>query len=194
MHEKYNQAVIFYQTGKLAMASSKIWEKYDMQFKLTQRAEAAKKLTMLRAAEFNTFIKFNAVNNFSSKMNEVWRGILTVPTNAKKLDSKYQITTKIYDFGMDTYGMIKNGFRDILNVQDDRPASQTKSFYAKKKTTGGVGRSNNFIQKISLLFKDKNSQKFRIARVNPWDSPFKHLPYFKSKDDYQPKRYFIMST
>ena len=35
--EKYNQFVIFYQTGKLAYHSSKIWEQWDGQFSITQR-------------------------------------------------------------------------------------------------------------------------------------------------------------
>jgi hypothetical protein len=36
LQEKYNQAVIFYQTGKMAYVSSKTWEKYDAQFQITQ--------------------------------------------------------------------------------------------------------------------------------------------------------------
>ena len=37
IQEKYNQFVIFYQTGKLAYHSSKIWEQWDSQFSITQR-------------------------------------------------------------------------------------------------------------------------------------------------------------
>ena len=50
IQEKYNQFVIFYQTGKLAYYSSKIWEQYDSQFAITQRTEELKRLAMKRAA------------------------------------------------------------------------------------------------------------------------------------------------
>ena len=33
---RYNQAIIFYQTGKLAYHSSKIWEQYDVRFRITE--------------------------------------------------------------------------------------------------------------------------------------------------------------
>jgi len=50
IQEKYNQFVIFYQTGKLAYYSSKIWEQYDTQFAITQRTEEMKRRAMKRAA------------------------------------------------------------------------------------------------------------------------------------------------
>ena len=50
IQEKYNQFVIFYQTGKLAYHSSKIWEQYDSRFAITQRTEEMKRRAMKRAA------------------------------------------------------------------------------------------------------------------------------------------------
>ena len=50
IQEKYNQFVVFYQTGKLAYYSSKIWEQYDTQFAITQRTEEMKRRAMKRAA------------------------------------------------------------------------------------------------------------------------------------------------
>ena len=55
IQEKYNQFVVFYQTGKLAYYSSKIWEQYDTQFAITQRTEEMKRRAMKRAAGWDIF-------------------------------------------------------------------------------------------------------------------------------------------
>ena len=63
IQEKYNQFVIFYQTGKLAYHSSKIWEQYDSRFSITQRTEEMKRLAMKRAAGGHMFVCFPAIIN-----------------------------------------------------------------------------------------------------------------------------------
>ena len=57
LQEKYNQAVIFYRTGKLAYMSSKVWEQYDKQLFITERLNTWRQLAVERAASFNSSIE-----------------------------------------------------------------------------------------------------------------------------------------
>jgi len=100
--EKYNQAVIFYQTGKLAYVSSKTWEKYDKQFAITQRVNTLKKLAIQRASAFNSTM-LGSSRELYEQMNDVWNVIVMAPSNAVKLDREYQLTSSISAYAVSTY-------------------------------------------------------------------------------------------
>ena len=83
IQEKYNQAYIFYRTGKLAYVSSKTWEKYDNQFSITQRMNKLKKLAMERAVEFNsTFSSSSAV--LLDQAADFWKVMTSDPGDGEK--------------------------------------------------------------------------------------------------------------
>lgn len=113
--EKYNQAVIFYQTGKLAYVSSKTWEKYDQQFAITQRADALKKLAIQRASAFNSTM-LGSSRELYEQMSDVWNVIMMAPSNAVKLDREYKLTSSISAYAVSTYyntlGWIKAAVSD----------------------------------------------------------------------------------
>lgn len=113
--EKYNQAVIFYQTGKLAYVSSKTWEKYDQQFAITQRANTLKKLAIQRASAFNSTM-LGSSRELYEQMSDVWNVIMMAPSNAVKLDREYQLTSSISAYAVSTYyntlGWIKAAVSD----------------------------------------------------------------------------------
>ncbi|KAJ1409263.1 hypothetical protein B484DRAFT_423373 [Ochromonadaceae sp. CCMP2298] len=90
LQEKYNQAIIFYQTGKMAYVSSKTWEKYDAQFQITQRASG-----------FNSNLE---EAGFYQQFGDVWRVIVTAPREAQKLDSRFQVTTSVGNFARGVVG------------------------------------------------------------------------------------------
>eukprot|EP01031_Cornospumella_fuschlensis_P025537 gene25537-30833_t len=87
LQEKYNQAVIFYRTGKLAYVSSKIWENYDQKFSITHKMNTWKKLAMDRAVALN-----QSKNSFLPQISDFYRVVLSTP---EKVESKYKVRESV---------------------------------------------------------------------------------------------------
>ena len=110
LQEKYNQTIIFYRTGKLGYHTMGIWEKYDNKFAISKRMEALKKITMERASDFNSLFSDSKV---TTRWKDIYRVILDVPTEAKKYDNKFGITTKVNNFVKSIYTSTKKGLKEL---------------------------------------------------------------------------------
>lgn len=110
LQEKYNQTIIFYRTGKLGYHTMGIWEKYDNKLAISKRMEALKKITMERASDFNSLFSDSKV---TTRWKDIYRVVLDVPTEAKKYDNKFGITSKVNNFVKSIYTSTKRGLSEL---------------------------------------------------------------------------------
>ena len=101
IQEKYNQAIIFYQTGKMAYLSSKIWDEYNTKYMIDKKFDEWKKLGMQRMVEFKTL--FNAQPNLTGQLTDVWNILMSAPNKAKEINDEYRITSSVETFGKTLY-------------------------------------------------------------------------------------------
>jgi len=191
LQEKYNQAVLFYQTGRLGMSSLKIWEQIDIKFQLTQKADLAKRLAMERAVKFNTLFNYDSsIGKFTNQVNDIWQVIMTAPKSAKKLDSKYQITSKLVSFSKGVYSTAKEGISELVSRGSDDYVKPKRSPYKSPFSYQKGDYNDGVLSRLKgFIFGSGAGQKYRLARVNPWDSPFKSLPVFRRNRNKRQNRF-----
>ena len=95
--EQWNYVVIYYETGRLAYASRKRWEKIDKKYNIDERFTAFKKLAMKRASQLNSEAGLRAT------LNDLWDSTREVRENVNKLDKKYSLSKNIRDFTRGLY-------------------------------------------------------------------------------------------
>lgn len=105
IQEKYNQAIIFYRTGKLAMASAKTWDKYDERFKIKESVNQLKKMTRERVIQFNTAFE---EYSFTDQARDLWNVIVATPKQAQFLDKKLRFTSSIAAFGTGLFYSVRD--------------------------------------------------------------------------------------
>ncbi|RYH05792.1 hypothetical protein EON65_43760, partial [archaeon] len=87
LQEKYNQAVIFYRTGKLAYVSSKIWENYDQKFSITRKVNTWRQLAMERAVALK-----QSKYTFLSQLTDFYRVALCAP---EQMGTRYDVRESV---------------------------------------------------------------------------------------------------
>jgi hypothetical protein len=95
--EQWNYVVIYYETGRLAYASRKKWEKFDKRFSIDERFTAFKKRAMKRASQLNS------EEGVRATLNDLWESTQEVRANVKKLDKKYGLSRNVRDFSRGLY-------------------------------------------------------------------------------------------
>lgn len=148
LQEKYNQAIIFYRTGKLAYVSSKVWEQYDQKYYVTQRFNAMKKLALKRAAEFNTAM---GNPNFYTPLRDFWRVAIEKPEQMKvELEQKYHIRRTFENVYKTVSAQSKDALNRIFAQQDEKMSRTMTSnkkldIYGRSKANAqSVGNGNVF--------------------------------------------------
>jgi hypothetical protein len=103
LQERWNYLVIYYETGRLAYASQKRWEKIDKRFKIDERFQEFKKLAMKRATQLNNEA------GIKETFTDIWSATKKVgreaATEAAKIDSRYAVTANLRDFTKGLYLM-----------------------------------------------------------------------------------------
>lgn len=121
LQEKYTQLVVFYRTGKLAYVSLGAWESIDSKFAVTSKVNELKRLAMLRATEFNTAFKDTKV---SDQFADLLKVIGKAPREARRIDKKYGVTSKIFAFGRGVVSSTIEGVRDLVRRGDGEDDSR----------------------------------------------------------------------
>eukprot|EP00981_Chlorochromonas_danica_P013339 scaffold6187_cov168-Ochromonas_danica.AAC.3 len=165
LQEKYNQAIIFYRTGKLAYVTSKVWESYDERFLITHKMNEFKRLAMTRA------IGFNATSwGLSEQLHDAWQAMLSVPDSAKQWDRKYHISQSIQNAGKDLW----QATQGLFDLHDEIVASRSSSSSSimTRPSTAGSSSPPFFPWLTSSSSSVKTIQKF---------DPNAHRFYFGKK-------------
>lgn len=166
IQEKYNQAIIFYRTGKLAYVSSKTWEQYDQRLQLTKRFNAVKKLAMERASSFNTAV---SDKNFYTPLKDIWTVAVTAPT--QEMDRKFRVTSTVSRVSSELYSQSKNTLSRLLFLDEDRSRRKSStskpyksSYYLFGSSSSSVKRKSkdddlsdvitNFFRRLSISIKN----------------------------------------
>jgi len=97
LQERWNYMVIYYETGRLAYASRKRWEKFDKRFNIDERFAAFKKLAMKRATQLNS------EEGLRATLSDLWDSTKEVRVQASKLDKEYGLSRNIGDFTRGLY-------------------------------------------------------------------------------------------
>lgn len=150
LQEKYNQAIIFYKTGKLGFYSMGIWDRYDSQFGITQKFDTYKKLAMKRSIDFNTAFKDARV---SDQINDLWRVIQQAPVQAKQYDREYKISSSVKSAAKGVLSTAKGyvstakqGIKSwIPRSSNDRPSS---SYSRGSGSVNGNGNSDSILKAL----------------------------------------------
>lgn len=122
IQEKYLQFVIFYRTGKLAYVTSKIWQQYDTQFHVSTTIDALKRQAMLRASEFQFFGgSESSLWNVSNQLQDVWKGIASLPDVVVRLDSEYGVTSSVVSYSQAAWTSVKGWYYegDVVGYIND---------------------------------------------------------------------------
>lgn len=166
------------------MATSKVWDQYDAQFKLTERAEAAKKLAMDRAIKFNTFFRSETpLLKISDQIADGWRVMMTAPRSAIRLDKQLQISSSVVTLAKGILSTVRDGASELIRRgrDDYNPTAARRRKPSSASTKKRDGDSLTDWLKSSLGLGSKSNSNHRGNPINPWDSPFKHLPGLKKK-------------
>ena len=86
LQERYNAAVVFYETGKLAIATEKWWKQYDRKYQIQERADMMKQMALKRAAEFKQIGGKLEADKYMNQLQDVWKVVTTVPNRAQRLN------------------------------------------------------------------------------------------------------------
>jgi len=141
LQEKYNQAVIFYRTGKLAYMTSKVWEQYDKQLSITERLNTWRQLAIQRAASFNSSIEGIKIND---QLADLWKVMQAAPINAKSFDRRYRLTSTLSNWGQKAYSNSKDLLSSLLFKDNDeeRNVKRKKSRDAGRQSSTRIKRYN----------------------------------------------------
>lgn len=152
IQEKYNQAIIFYRTGRLAYVSSRIWEKYDKEYKIETKINEIKKLAMKRATEFNT--AFQDQNIFTTPLADVATVLRAAPSNAARLNEEYGVTSSLYALCKGLYSYTYEGVQQLIDRGSPSPPPPPPS---KRQT---------FLKNVKNIFKlgDKSDNSHSKTR------------------------------
>lgn len=96
--EKYNQLVIFYQTGQLAYTTSKIWEVYDDRYGIQKKMDKLKCLTMERASDFSDSLSIGTGVPRMAQLEDAWTALQAAPDKVGKLNREFGVTSGIRGF------------------------------------------------------------------------------------------------
>jgi hypothetical protein len=174
IQEKYNGAVVFYQTGKLAIETSKWWEKYDSQFQVTKRMDVLKKTAMERAVKFNSEIVTKwSTQGMSRQIVDSWNFLMAAPINAVSIDNRSRLSSSITRFGRGVVSTTAETLQELM----DRGSDIYEAFSEARRKRSSFTRRNRSTGKswISIILGSKSSFNPRGNHVNPWDSPLKYL-------------------
>lgn len=167
IQEKYNQAIIFYRTGKLAYTSKKIWDQFDEQYAVQKRVDEFKRLAMKRATEFNT--AFQEYHMYD-QVTDAWNAMLSVPNSAAKIDEEYKISSSLNTLGKNFINTVGDFVFGVDKSSDPPAMTRRAPIYAQK---------HPLVKRIQNIH-----QQFRGKRVvNPWGTPFKGFKY-EISDEY----------
>eukprot|EP01038_Epipyxis_sp_PR26KG_P012890 gene12890-17271_t len=112
IQEKYNQAIIFYRTGRLAYVTSKTWDQYDEVYGITKKMNEFKRLAMIRASNLS-------INGGSSdiinQMSDIWNAFLLTPQTAVIFDKKYGVTSSISTFTAGLWSTTSEVVNEIMD-------------------------------------------------------------------------------
>lgn len=127
LQEKWNYFVIYYETGKLAIATQKRWEIIDKRYGLDEKFTEFKKLAMERAS------KINSDQGITGTLSDVWSALKVVPKKAQKINKKYSITDNVFQFSKGVAIVTKDGVGDlfgrVMNAGGARDYDTTTSRY-----------------------------------------------------------------
>ena len=190
VQEKYNQAMIFYKTGKLAYVSSKMWEKYDKRLQVTERVDMFKRLAMLRATEFNNYL---GETKLTDQLHDLWRVVAAAPTEARRFDNRYKVSTyftsslsSVGKVGRRVGSTFTNLFSDMggtadsyraLDSYNDQSENGSKlfSWLQPKRRGKAANAENGVLSRLGRALQGDSArrriQRVRGGQVNPWD-PF----------------------
>ena len=169
VQEKINGMIVFYRTGKLAMETSKWYEKYDKKYKIEDKMNQMKKLAMNRAADFKGLTEKIESNKYLDTIGDAWTVVTSVPNRAQKWDNKYKVTGNLVKFGKGLANTAQDGFLEILN----RGADGWEIFNDGRRRQDRSRRRGTYDGLFGFMGGQDHSH--RGNPVNPWDSPFKSL-------------------
>lgn len=195
IRERANQAYIFYRTGKLAYQSSKIWEAVDRSYDVTARVDTFKRFAMIRASQFNNFL---GERKYTDQLLDVWRALVSVPTEARRINVQYGVSAKVLKFSRHVLSSVRNFASDIITGTDISSGYGTAVAPAPKQTKRVTsGRSSSASSKqnsnvrtnavervrsvIELFFKNRDDDDHTLKRgrlVNPWIPFWDYLPKY----------------
>ena len=172
LQEKYNQTIIFYRTGKLGYHTMGIWERYDNRFAVSKRMEALKKITMKRASDFNSLFSDSKV---TTRWKDIYQVILDVPTEAKKYDSKFGITTKVNTFLKSIYTSSKSGLKELIgrgsteqvNENNNQASSnESKVSLPKIKSLAKLSKPKQVVTSSNILSNIRNFASHYLTGID----------------------------
>lgn len=128
LQERWNYVVVYYETGRLAYASQKRWEKIDKRFKIDERFKEFKKLAMSRATQLNSKV------GMKETLQDVWAATKNIGAGAAKIDTKYGVTEGVRDFSKGLYliagSRVGSWLDDVRQVGSSGGASSSSSSYS----------------------------------------------------------------
>lgn len=166
IQEKYNGAIIFYQTGKLAMETSKWWEQYDTRFQITKRMDVIKKSTMERAIYFNSAVTNKwSMNAFSAQISDSWKFIMAAPVTVRSIDGQFRISSSLVKLGRGLYSAVDETLQTLIER-----GSYDSLRRRKRRLSGNQrGSERSF---FSFLWEPRIRYNPRGNLINPWQGPF----------------------
>ena len=187
IQEKYNQFIIFYQTGKLAYLTSRIWDKYDESLGIQKTINEMKNLTIKRAIDFNTaFTKTYIIN----EINDIWNIIQKIPFSLNQFNKKYEITSIIYSFTKSIYNTIEEEMIWFINKGNKNNIKYNNNNNNNKNNKNIKNNENlmynywkNLKNQFQFIINGQNTSKLKPS-INVWGSPFNSY----KKDGY---KYFL---
>lgn len=182
LQEKYNQAIIFYRTGKLAYVTKKWWDQYDKSYGVTDKMNEMKKLASKRATEFNSMVE---EGRFGAKLSDFWKAMEKAPSSAKKLDRKYGVTTSFFALGRGVYNAAGEGVGLLTGrrseIKTNKRTSGRGSIGRKSTSSVGGARSaggiydgiTSALSAFGLTRSEVRGVPFTpTGNVNIWGGPF----------------------
>ena len=177
VQEKINGMIIFYNTGRLAIETSKWYEKYDKKFKIDDNIKKMKKLAMNRAADFKGWTRTIESNKYLDTLGDAWTVVTSVPDRAQKWDKEYKITGNLMKFGKGLMGTVQDGVVEIFNRGVDGWDGYTEEKMRLRRGMRNNNRrrgSNGFFSGVTGWM-ERDDHSHRGYPINPWEFPFESL-------------------
>ena len=180
LQEKYNQAIIFYRTGKLGFYTMSTWDKWDSKYGITPKFDDYKRRVMRRAMDFNTAFQDTKL---TTQLQDVVNAITAAPLQAKRLDSKYGVTSKVVGFTRGVWSSSVKGLRSLLSAE----GAEGDAVSRQGNEGGGLaallsGAVATGAQRVSGFVRGKRKELsrrkpgYRGRPINPWSTPFSSMP------------------
>lgn len=191
LQEKYNQAIIFYRTGKLGYYTMSTWDKWDGRYGITPKFDEYKRLVMRRAMDFNTAFQDTQL---TTQVQDVLNAITAAPREARKLDSKYGVTAKVVGFTRGVWSSSVKGLRSLLSAEGGAARANSETSGNNSGDDGGGGLASLFsgalstsVERVRGFVRNKKKELlktkpgYRGRLINPWTSPFDKVEVLTSK-------------